>query len=566
MTIEVGLTLIFAAVAFGWPELASGFFRRVERAFARLARRRMLAVACVGAADLLLRLALLPLCPVPHPFVPDDFSFLLAAETFASGRLTNPTPTMWAHFESIHVSMLPTYMSMYFPAQGLVLAAAKTLTGCPWIGVLLMNALMCAAICWMLQAWLPPSWALLGGMLAVLRLGLFSCWSNTYHTAGAIAAFAGALVLGALPRLLKFPRLRSSLLLAAGAVLLAGTRPYEGLLLCLPVVVVLAHWLLAGKTRLRGAALLRLIVPALALLMAAPAWMGYYNYRVFGNPTTLPYTVNRNSYAMAPYFIWQSPRPEPVYRHEVIRRFYYENERAALDEMRWPWGFAQQTLLKMARGVLFFSGVALLLPLLMFRRVLLDHRTRFLVLCLAVMAAGMLLQVFFLAYYIAPFTAVFYALGLQAMRHLRVAKADGVRVGVGLVRMTVMLCIVLCGARFLAGPLQLDMPEWPASAWNFNWYGPGEFGKPRAQIQQALEGLPGQHLAIVRYAGGHNPLDEWVYNPPDIDGAKVIWARAMHPDEDLELIRYYPNRRVWLVEPDARPQMVSPYPGPATVR
>lgn len=560
MTVEICLTLIFAAVAFGWPELASGFFGRIERAFGRLARRRGLAVFCVGCTDLLLRLALLPFCPIPHPFVPDDFSFLLAADTFASGRLANPTPTMWVHFESIHVSMMPTYMSMYFPAQGLVLAAAKTLTGHPWFGVLAMNALMCAAICWALQAWLPPSWALLGGMLAVLRLGLFSCWINSYHTGGAIAALAGALLLGAVPRFLKSPRLRYSPLLAMGAALLAGTRPYEGLLLCLPVVAALGHWLIAGKTRVRGAALFRLAAPSLVLLLAAGAWMGYYNYRVFGSPTTLPYTLNRNSYAMAPYFIWQSPRPEPVYRHEVMRHFYYDNELAALDEMHKPWGFAQQTLLKMARGVLFFSGVALLLPLLMFRRVLLDRRIHFLVDCLVVMTAGMLLQIFFLAYYIAPFTVVFYGLGLQAMRHLRVAKADGVRLGVGLVRMMVVLCIVLCGVRVLAGPFQLDMPKWPASAWNFNWYGPGEFGKPRTQIQTALEDLPGQHLAIVRYASDHNPLDEWVYNPPDIDGAKVIWAREMRPDEDLQLIRYYPGRRVWLVEPDARPRQVSPYP------
>jgi hypothetical protein len=153
---------------------------QIERAFRWLARRPSLAVAAVGLTELLLRLAILPLCPIPEPFVPDGFSFLLAANTFASGRLTNPTPAMWTHFESFHITMQPTYMSMYFPAQGLILAAGKVLLGHPWFGLLLVTALMCAAICWMLQAWLPPCWALLGGMLAVLHLGLFSYWINTY--------------------------------------------------------------------------------------------------------------------------------------------------------------------------------------------------------------------------------------------------------------------------------------------------------------------------------------------------------------------------------------------------
>jgi hypothetical protein len=243
-----------------------------------------------------------------------------------------------------------------------------------------------------------------------------------------------------------------------------------------------------------------------------------------------------------------------------LRRFYYDNELAALQEMNTLPGFTQLTLLKLARGVLFFSGVALLWPLFMFRRVLLDRRTRFLVLCIAVMTIGMLLQIFFLAYYIAPFTAVFYALGLQAMRHMRVLKLEGVRVGQGVIRMSVALCVILCGVRLLAGPLHISMPEWPASAWNFNWYGPADFGRERAQIKDALEQLPGRQLAIVRYSPEHNPLDEWVYNAPDIADSKVIWARDMNPAENLELIRHYRNRQIWLIEPDLQPPRVSPYP------
>src|ERR1035438_9730112 len=203
LLLEGSLTVIFIAAAFAWPRLANTWFARIERPLGRLARKQGLAVATVGFSTLLLRLAILPLFPVPLPFTPDDFSNLLASETFAHGRLSNPTPVMWTHFETIHVDMKPTYMSMYFPGEGLVLAAGNILFGKPWIGILCTGALMCAAVCWMLQAWLPPTWALLGGALAMLRLGLFSYWVNTYTGAAIISGLGGALVLGALPRLRK---------------------------------------------------------------------------------------------------------------------------------------------------------------------------------------------------------------------------------------------------------------------------------------------------------------------------------------------------------------------------
>ncbi len=115
--IESGLTAIAVALAFAWPQFASPWFARIEHAFGRLARRRGWAVAVTGLSVILLRLAILPFCPIPLPFVPGDFSFLLASDTFLHGRLANPTPPMWIHFESIHIDMQPTYGSMYFPAK-----------------------------------------------------------------------------------------------------------------------------------------------------------------------------------------------------------------------------------------------------------------------------------------------------------------------------------------------------------------------------------------------------------------------------------------------------------------
>lgn len=559
MLIEGGLTAIVVAVAFGCPNLGSRYFSRIEQLFGRLARRQGLAVATVGATALLLRLAILPLCPVPNPFIPNDFSFLLASDTFASGRLTNPTPAMWTHFETIHITMKPTYMSMYFPAQGLVLAAGKVLLGRPWYGVLCASALMCAAICWMLQAWLPPTWALLGGILAVLHLGLFSYWINTYSGGGSVAALGGALVLGALPRFMRTVRRRYSLLLAAGLILVATTRPYEGILLCIPAAAVLGHWLIRGKNRPAPAVLLRLAAAPLAMIIAGGAWFAYYNYRAFGSPVTPPYSIDRATYAMAPYFVWQHQRPEPVYHHTVMRRFYYEKELSDFEKIHTPSGFLPQTLYKAMSGVMFFAGIALLPPLIMLRRVFMDRRIRFLVVCVLVLAAGMAIEIFLVPHYLAPFTSAFYAIGLQAMRHLRLWSPGGQPVGLGIVRLLVLSCVVLAALRTWAQPLHLKLAEWPVSQWIDTWYGPGPFGAKRAHIAAELEQLPGKQLVIVRYSSSHDPYDEWVYNAADIDGSKVIWAQEMDSADDRDLIRYYKDRRVWLVQPDLQPVQISPY-------
>ena len=42
--------------------------------------------------------------------------------------------------------------------------------------------------------------------------------------------------------------------------------------------------------------------------------------------------------------------------------------------------------------------------------------------------------------------------------------------------------------------------------------------------------------------------------------SKVVWARDMGEPQNLELIRYFKDRKLWLVEPDAISPRLSVYP------
>lgn len=560
MVIEGTLTMAGLLLALGWPHVGEGWFARIEERFARIAARRGLSVLGVGLSVILIRLALLPLFPVPLPMCTDDFSFLLLSDTFLHGRLANPTPALWQHFQSIHIDLVPTYVSMYFPGQGLVMAFGKLVFGSEWFGLLLVSALMCAAITWMLQGWLPARWALLGGILAVLRLGVFSYWTNTYHAAGSLAALAGALVLGALPRFTRTGRARYGVLIGLGFAILVLCRPYEGVLIGLPVAFMIGRWAVKGKNRPTPAGLMRKAALPVALVLAAVAWLGYYDLQAFGKASTLPYTINRTTYAMAPYYIWQQERPIENYPTVEMRHFYEGEVRFFRKIHSWSF-FFPATAIKFFMFLYFFGGVALMPVLLFIFPAVRDRRLRVLLVCLGFLAAGLSIEIYILAHYVAAGTAAFYAFGLQALRHMRQWRSQGKLVGRAMLRFMVATCVLMFALRMVARPLHLVATQFPAGNWNWSWIGPEHYGTEREAVLKQLESQPGRQLAIVRYDTRiHNPIDEWVYNGAEFNGAKVLWAQDMGTAENQKLIEYYGDRSVWLVEPDKAANPIARYP------
>ena len=532
-TILLGSAFGLAAIFI--PRSSERFFGRIEDFFSRFASHKFLAVGVLFLFVITLRLAFLARLPVPNPGIHDEFSYLLMGDTFVHGRLANPPHPLWRSFETFHVLWFPAYASKYPPAQGLVLAFGQLL-GNPWIGVLLSAAAMAAAFVWMLQAWMPARWAFLAGVLAVLRLCVASYWINSYW-GGAVAAVGGALVLGAFGRMKRRPSLALGILLGIGAAILFNSRPYESVFFCAPVAIALFLWLRREfkQVETRRAALRLVFLPAGVILLITGCLMARYNWRVTGNAFVPPYAYDARLHDRAAMFVWQSPKPPIHYDNAEMEKFYNQYERLAYDRSWTTLKSDFQDKWEHCSMAFLWPACWLLLPGIFF--LYRDARFRLLLLTLLSVLFGYALVVWPGPHYIAPAAAIIFAFLAQSIRHLRAMRIFGRPVGAAFSR-AILLALAFDVSLLVAQRLG-DSQGW--GGWGLS---------DRADLLHDLESKPGKHVVLVRYGPEHSVHEEWVFNTADIDGSKVIWARDLPGKFNDQLLRYYPDRTIWLATPD----------------
>ena len=538
--------LLAPLLAINWfaGRRGSGVLRTLRRPVRLLTRSPILLIGFPGCISLAISIAFVVFGSIPRPRVHDEFSNLLAADTFAHGRLSNPAHPMWIHFESPHIIQQPTYASKYPPAPGMIMAVSVLIAGLPIFGVWLSTSLSCCAVTWMLVAWLRPRWALLGGVLTAIH-PIVLIWSQGYW-GGSVSVLGGALVLGAVGRLAKATTIRAAFLLGVGMAILANSRPFEGLVLSLLSGIFLAVCLLQKPERAFLRDSLRIILPIGLVLVPVAAFMGYYNWRVTGNALRLPYQVHEATYGHAPLFIWQSPKNPPEYRHEQIRKLHEEWEWPFYERQRTSAGLSAESVEKIKTlldGYFCYPLLIVLLAVPGIPLVIADSRQRCPILIGAFFLLAILTETWMHPHYAAPVMGLWMLIVLSGLRRLRCWKWHGRPVGRFLIPGSLALSAILLI------PFCKQYTRAKGEGWQIQ----------RSRIHDELVEAGGEHLVIVHYEKNHSPHDEWVYNGADIDRERVIWAREMTPKQNQTLIEYFKDRGIWFLEADDRHPSLTPF-------
>ncbi|WP_028388305.1 hypothetical protein [Legionella fairfieldensis] len=496
--------------------------------------------------------------PPPQPLIQDEFSYLLAGDTFASFRMTNPMHVFWEHFESIHLLVKPTYMSKYPPMQGIILAIGQLLFGSPWVAVVVSMAIFCGLLPWAFKGWVTPNWAMTGALIATYKIGILSYWTDSYWGGGA-AAIGGVLVLGSVKRLVEKPTSSMLAIFSLGSCILANSRPFEGLVLLLGCAGYMSYQWFGNYKKIFYLTAKNMFVSIL-IIISVLFLMGLYNYRVTGNVMELPYKEHDKQYSIWTPFVWQQvPNKEPIYRHDFIRRASVDWESGIkLFSRHHPMIVFANNFIRIINFyfgqtfylALFFLMLFLIIGRIKFIRSVFLRQPNIAVMSLLVfyyLASSIILDI--IPHYTAPAAGLIYLAMIIVLRAMSEFSYGGIAAGK-------IICLLLLPYFIIDTTFLLKSDQ------NRFLFSKTHFLEKRNRVLSVLNNQPGLQLVFVHQGRLNDPNEIWVYNRADIDASKIVWANDMTPQKNQRLIDYYGNKRaVWKLNDDAELTLI-PYGDP----
>lgn len=489
----------------------------------------------------------------PEPNIHDEFAYLFQAKIFLGGQLSVAEPTGKDLLEGFHLLRENgRWFAKGPPAQPLMLMVGYLL-GRPIYGVWLMTLAMSVSLFLVLRAMefrlgvrSSRPWIFSTSALLILLFQSDLIW--TYWGGAFAAAFGLLLLLGVLVstmdghlestqggklsnsmiRRYNGDQIESLCLIVVSSAGLFLSRPFEGTLF---ILLASLWWARSRSTRLQLA--IGFGIGAFALLT--------YQYLLLGRPFSFAQTLYAKRFG-DPLWFWDSEPSAPGIAIAEFQRFIRE-----FSLPRWRLTHHPIEFLKLRvqewKGVLTYwygGALSLLGVFLMVFKVFREREFfqgvgRKVLGTAGVLFALTFFPLYFFPHYYAPFFGIFWVILLVASR----GETRAIPVAVFMISLFGSAWGLSQKAKF-----ESERMEWGRGI--------------RAPLQGFLERQPGKHIVLVKYGPHHNIHREWVWNEPDVEMAKIIWARWTTGESTRKALGIYGNREVWelTINQEDRPQLI----------
>jgi len=380
---------------------------------------------------------------------------------------------------------------------------------------------------------------------ACLRDPGYGCHDGAYRTLQLLDEFllgrrncGGCLLLGTLPRLARQVKPIHAGIAAFSLVLLANTRPYEGLVFSGATFFALLYWRKRQRRSVKELLALRCVIPFALVFGSGLVFTGYYNYRVTGSPLQMPYYLYSRDYAAAPEMIIFPERKPPVYRHAEMEKYYMGPDLADYRKAR------SNPTRHVSYALEFYTPVLYLFPIAIAILLVPSYRVYSATAIAICVGCSFLIDDSKWPHYIAAGVGLLAIVVIYGFRLMRVTSK---RLGPSFVMIFVaLMCAQLAYCHLFEPP---TFPERNTGDTSL-----------RDSVAQSCLKQGGRHLILVHYSADHDFNHEYVYNSANIDASDIVWAHDMGKEKNQELVDYYHNsRKVWLWQPDTDPDNLIPY-------